>query len=365
MSALDNLPPDQRAVLQMVLQRGRSYDEIASLLSIDRAAVRQRALDAFDALTPVTVLAGPERALVTDYLLGQLPDRVAEEVYSFLQASDADRAWAEALAAVLGPLAPGSLPEIPVGAPLGADDGAAGGLEPDSDPPDLEGAEEPSVYAAPVAEEPEARTRPAREPRAARQPRSPREPRPASRRGGAILLSALGVLIVAVIVVVIATSGGGAKHHGHSNDTGSTTTAAQSASTTVTTGTSSTSTGSSTTAPPLAQLNLKSPTGAKSTVGIVLVVRENGVIGILLAAQGLPPNTAHNAYAVWLYNSPSSFKLIGFVPNLVGKSGKLDTTAKLGAGAASYHHLLITLESKPHPSAPGEVVLSGPFREHS
>ena len=37
MSALDNLPPDQRAVLQMVLQRGRSYDEIAALLSIDRA----------------------------------------------------------------------------------------------------------------------------------------------------------------------------------------------------------------------------------------------------------------------------------------------------------------------------------------
>jgi len=362
MSALDNLPPDQRAVLQMVLQRGRSYDEIASLLSIDRAAVRQRALDAFDALTPVTVLAGPERALVTDYLLGQLPERVAEEVYSFLQASDADRAWAEALAAVLRPLAPGSLPEIPVGAPLGADDGPGGGLEQDSDPPDLGGAEESSVYAAPAAEEPDARTRPAREPRAPRQPRSPREPRPASRRGGAILLSALGVLIVAVIVVVIATSGGGAKNHGQPDNAGSTTTATQSASTTVT---SSTATGSSTTAPPLAQLNLKSPTGAKSTLGIVLVVREDGVIGILLAAQGLPPNTAHNAYAVWLYNSPSSFKLIGFVPNLVGKSGKLDTTAKLGAGAASYHHLLITLESKPHPSAPGEVVLSGPFREHS
>jgi Sigma-70, region 4 len=364
MSALDNLPPDQRAVLQMVLQRGRSYDEIAGLLSIDRAAVRQRALDGFDALTPVTVLPGPERALVTDYLLGQLPDRVAEEVYSFLQASDADRAWAEALAAVLGPLAPGSLPKIPAGAPLGADDGPGGGLEEDSDPPDLGSAEHLGPYAAPVADEPEARTRPPREPPASRQPRAPREPRPSSRRGGAILLSTLGVLIIAVIVVVIATSGGGAKSHAHSNSADSNTT---SASTTATTGTSSTaSTGSTTTAPPLAQLNLTSPTGAKSTVGIALVVREDGVIGILLAAQGLPPNTAHNAYAVWLYNSPSSFKLLGFVPNLVGKSGKLDTGAKkLGADAASYHHLLITLESKPHPSAPGEVVLSGPFREHS
>ena len=62
MGALDNLPPDQRAVLQMVLQRGRSYDEIASVLSIDRAAVRQRALDGFDAITPPT---GPDSIIAT------------------------------------------------------------------------------------------------------------------------------------------------------------------------------------------------------------------------------------------------------------------------------------------------------------
>jgi anti-sigma factor RsiW len=365
MSALDNLPPDQRAVLQMVLQRGRSYDEIASLLSIDRAAVRQRALDGFDALTPATVLPGPERALVTDYLLGQLPDRVAEEVYSFLQASDADRAWAEALAAVLGPLAPGSLPEIPAGAPLGADDGAAGGLEDDSDPPDLGGAEEPGAYAAPVAEEPELRTRPTREPRP---PRAPREPRPSSRRGGAILLSTLGVLIVAVIVVVIATAGGGAKNHAHSNNAGSTTTT-QDASTTATTGTTTTATtGTGTTGGTtqiLAQLNLSSPTGAKATLGIAQVARVDGVLGIVIDAQGVPPNTAHNAYAVWLYSSATKAKFVGFVRNLVGKSGKLSAEGQLPAGASSYRRLLITLETQQKPSAPGEVVLSGPFREHS
>ena len=52
MASLDSLPADQRAVLQLVLQRGRSYDDIAKLLSIDRAAVRQRALAALDALGP-------------------------------------------------------------------------------------------------------------------------------------------------------------------------------------------------------------------------------------------------------------------------------------------------------------------------
>jgi hypothetical protein len=43
MAALDSLPGDQRAVLQLVLGRGRSYDEIARLLSIDPDAVRERA----------------------------------------------------------------------------------------------------------------------------------------------------------------------------------------------------------------------------------------------------------------------------------------------------------------------------------
>ncbi len=59
MASLDSLPPDQRAVLQLVLQRGRSYDDIAQLLSIDRAAVRDRALAAFDALGPQTRVPMP------------------------------------------------------------------------------------------------------------------------------------------------------------------------------------------------------------------------------------------------------------------------------------------------------------------
>ena len=54
MASLDSLPADHRAVLQLVLQRGRSYDDIAQLLSIDRAAVRERALSALDALGPQT-----------------------------------------------------------------------------------------------------------------------------------------------------------------------------------------------------------------------------------------------------------------------------------------------------------------------
>jgi hypothetical protein len=355
MSALDKLPPDQRAVLQMVLQRGRTYDEIASLLSIDRAAVRKRALDAFDALAPASVLPGPESALITDYLLGQLPGKVAEQVYSYLQASDADRAWAQAVAATIAPLAPGSLPEIPVGAPLGADDQPAGGPEPVSDPPAPEAVAPYETSAAPAYEAP--------------RPRAPREQRPSSRRGGAILLGGIGAAILAVVLIVVLSSGGGKPHAGGATHTGTGssgqnvgTTATTGTTTTATTGTTATTTG--TTPQLLVQLNLTSPTGAKSTLGIAQVIREDGVTGVVVLAQGVPANGARNAYAVWLYNSPTSYKFVGFVRNLVGKNGKLAAEGELPPGAAAYHRLLITLETQRKPSAPGEVVLSASFREH-
>ncbi len=87
MASLDSLPADQRAVLQLVLQQGRSYDEIARMLSIDRGAVRERALTAFGLLGPQTGVPQQRRALITDYLLGQLPPRVADTVRDGMAAS--------------------------------------------------------------------------------------------------------------------------------------------------------------------------------------------------------------------------------------------------------------------------------------
>src|SRR5207302_6948951 len=113
MGSLDTLTPDQRAVLDLVLQRGRSYDEIARLLGIDRAAVRARALAAFDELGPETEIASESRALITDYLLGQLPERAAEQVRDRLAKAPEERAWARVVASELRPMANKPLPEIP------------------------------------------------------------------------------------------------------------------------------------------------------------------------------------------------------------------------------------------------------------
>jgi hypothetical protein len=53
MTELDRLPPDQRAVLSLVLDRGKSYAEVASMLSIPEQVVRDRAHAALDALARV------------------------------------------------------------------------------------------------------------------------------------------------------------------------------------------------------------------------------------------------------------------------------------------------------------------------
>src|ERR1700760_4239834 len=115
MASLDTLPPDQRAVIDLVLQRGRSYDDIARLLAIDRAAVRARALSAFEAIGPETGISAESRALITDYLLGHLPDRVAEQTRERLADSPYDRAWARVVASELAAVASEPLPEIPDG----------------------------------------------------------------------------------------------------------------------------------------------------------------------------------------------------------------------------------------------------------
>ena len=62
MSQLDRLPPDQRAVLSLVLDRGRSYAEVAEMLGLPASAVRDRAHAALDALAAEAGLPRTQRA---------------------------------------------------------------------------------------------------------------------------------------------------------------------------------------------------------------------------------------------------------------------------------------------------------------
>ncbi len=353
MASLDSLPPDQRAVLQMVLGRGRRYDDIAQMLSIDRAGVRDRALAALDALGPSTSISAQRRHLITDYLLGQLPPRVEEDTRERLAESPSERAWARVVASELAPLASGPMPEIPVEAarrpePEEPEDEPEPARPPERERPRArrparERARPPErepVPAATEAPEPEPAQIPAdyglREPAAARAPR-------VSRLGGAILLGVGVAIVIAVVVIFVVNSGSSNKHH------------PTAASTTTTPSTPTTGT----TAKPVAQINLVSPGGSKTTAGIAEVLKQGTKTAVAIVGQGLPANTKHNAYAVWLYNSQTDALRLGFVNPGVGKNGRLETAGGLPTTASRYKQLLVTLETTANPKGPGQIVLEG------
>ena len=63
MSPLDDLAPDQSAVLSLLLRRRKSYAEVASLLRIEERTVRDRAHAALTALAPAQAASLDARAV--------------------------------------------------------------------------------------------------------------------------------------------------------------------------------------------------------------------------------------------------------------------------------------------------------------
>jgi Sigma-70, region 4 len=354
MPSLDNLPADQRAVLQLVLKQGRSYDEIAKLLSIDRAGVRDRALKALDALGPQTRVPPERRALITDYLLGQLPPGVSDQTRDRLAESPSERAWARVIASELAPLASAPLPEIPADAR--PESSPATPLETaTATPPETATATPPETATATPPETATA-TPPETAPTTETE-QEPEEPR-RSRRGGAILLGAGALVAVAVVavVVIVATSSGSSNSSASSTPASST--AASVSSSTTTTG-SATSASSTASTKIVKQINLLPPDGKSKAVGIAQVLTQGTTTGIVIYATGIPPNTPHNAYAVWLYNSPGDAKILGFVNPGVTKDGKLQTAGAVPSNVGRYKRVLITLETQQSPKSPGPIILQG------
>lgn len=378
MASLDNLPADQRAVLQLVLQRGRSYDQIATLLSIDRGAVRERALSAFDALGPQTGVPDDRRGVIADYLLGQLEPETAARAREGIAASPSERAWARVVASELAPLAGEQLPEIPATPSPSADEyPASPPLAPASQPPawptreppepiaPVPGAEAGAAAAGAEADDDAGRSRRrARRQRKAKQPTTPEPAAPepkvpavaddsdgrSSRLGGTVLI-ALTVLIVAVVVIILLSSG---SSNPKPSGASSTPTPAASA-------TTSASGSGTTPAKVVAQINLTPALAGSKAAGIAEVLKEGANNGIAIVGQNVTPNTTKppNAYAVWLYSSPTDAHLLGFVNPGVGANGRLSTAGALPANAAHYKQVIVTLETKASPKVPGKIILQG------
>jgi hypothetical protein len=321
MSRLDELPPDQRAALSLLLRQHKSYAEVASLLGIAERAVHDRAHAALAVLAPRRARElTPERRLeIGDHLLGQQPG-VAERLRTrtYLASSEPARAWAGELAAQLAPLAGAGLPEIPAAASTGADTGAQAPQRVG----DLSSAP-PSAGAAPSA--------------------PPAPPQRSSRVGGAVLLAAIVAAVIVAVVLITNKSSGTNKPS---------TTASKTA-------TSATKTG-----PTIDNsIPLKPTHGSKSrSIGVVYVLAEGAKQAFFIEAQHIPRAKGFY-YAVWLYNSPTSSLPLSKTSD-VGSTHKLAGGSTLPSNSGEFREILLTEETKPKPSHPGHVVLRGPFSLH-
>jgi hypothetical protein len=289
---VDQLSPEGRAVLSLVLLQSRSYAEIAGLLRLSEDDVRDRAHTAARQLAETGEQPSElAQARIIDYLLGAQSVSERGDTRTELLDDPIARGWATRLADGLAPLAKTPLPAIP-----------------NSEAP------------APVS-----------------------EPRRRSSRWIAIAAIVIVIVIaVVVIVIIIAASGGGKSR---------TATTPRTTVTTAPTGGGQT----------VAKLIL-TPVGSNhSAFGAGAIERQNGRLLLLLQAHGLTPNTLHNSYGVWLYNSPADARLLGFVMPSVGRSGRFANNALLPAGASRFHALIVTLETSSQPTRPGPLVLRAPL----
>jgi hypothetical protein len=331
MTRIDELPADRRAVLQLLLKQGKSYDDLSSLLRIEPDKVRERARDALDRLGPAdgSGLALERQDELSDYLLGQQSTAAADRTRELLEESGAARAWARVVSDELRSLAPAGLPAIPADRPdRPAPPRQAG--RPRPRPEDKPARPARGRAKAPAAAATEA------EPAAHDLP-----PRRSSRTGGFLLLAAVGAAIAVLIVFVVS---------GSSNDGNSKSPVPDN---------QKTQTGS-TTPRILGQINLNPPKGTSSkALAALTLVQQGNETDILFQGQGIPPNQTGDVYALWVTGNGKVARL-GFMPR-VGKSGKVRFPGALPSTVdlSKYTTLLMTRETNASPTSPGPVLLSG------
>jgi hypothetical protein len=144
MATFDQLSPDQRAIVELVLRQGKTYAELAEMLNMPEPRVRELARDALVELAPVSVRGVEEdwRGQLADYVLGQQAGPEATATKGHLRRSEAARSWTRSLLDSLEQFyEDGGVPSIPDGergrasrrpareaAAGGAERSAAGGL---------------------------------------------------------------------------------------------------------------------------------------------------------------------------------------------------------------------------------------------
>jgi hypothetical protein len=251
MATFDQLTPEQRAIVELVLRQGKTYGELSGMLNLPEGRVRELARDALVELAPVSVRGVEEdwRGQLADYVLGQQSGPEATATKGHLRRSEAARSWARSLLDSLEQFyANGSVPSIPEG-----ERGRRGA-------------------ATPASREPGERT-----------------------GGGGLavpedrrwLLGGAAALLLVLLIVLVWPIGVLTK--GDDNSSNSSADATPSSTTPTTTGQQANS----------------------GPAGIAIVVERNGKKQLLVQAARLTPSGQSQGYYVWLYNSPTDAKSLG------------------------------------------------------
>jgi hypothetical protein len=327
MATIDQLPAEQRAILELVIQRRQSYGDLADMLGMPTARVRQLAREALVDLSSRSAARVDEdwRGQVADYLLGQQTGPEGTATRGHLKRSEPARLWALSLLDSLDHLYDESdVPVIPEG------------------------------EAAPVRSRERERLRepePPREREPRRERSSPlglggRRERPARplstdaetivrrRRIAGAAAAATALLFILLIWPVGLLTG---DDDGDSGDSSSASADAQ--------------------PQVLGQLLLRPQSGEKG-VGIALITENDGERSLLVQARGLKPTKEGEAYEVWLFNSQQDATSMG--AQLTDRQGNYQGAGRLPENYEDFQYLDISRETVDQNAAhSGDSVLRG------
>jgi len=313
MATFDQLPADQRAIIELLLKRRRTYDALSDMLDMPASRVRELARDALTELAPNSAArVDPDwQAQVADYALGQQSGPESQATQGHLKRSEPARAWLLSLMDSLDQLyTNGTRPELP-----DAEGERPRARDRKERERDRRQRDKPKAAAAAVVDrtaEDKDEDEEEDDDEKARETSKTPSPLTGGRRGGPLSPAARsvvmrrrliggGVALVALILAVLILTGvlfGG-------DDNGDKKDKADNASKTTTNANQ----------PPtqlIGQLQLNPiDKKDKNTIGVAAIAKTGNKMQLAVQAK-LPPRTGQKeAYEVWLYNSKDDAVSIG------------------------------------------------------
>jgi hypothetical protein len=377
MSRLQDLHPDQQAVLQLVLRRRMPYADLAGALGLTPEGVRERALDAVDGLAPEDVdgLAMEDRDRIADHLLGQDDGAGRDATATLLRDHEPARTWASRVAAELGPLGGPASPVPGVASTPAADAPApgataAGGGTPGTaatapDPAPGEPAPAPAAQGDDVGAAFAALPR--------RPKRTTTRKGPARRLSPAVLGGAAASLVVVVLLVLwIAGAFSG------DDDSGSESASAPPATTTTAGSTAEDRAAAAQFVAALPQtIRFRAPATAPGGFSAVTgtakpaVSAQDAAIPVLaLTIKGMPALTSKRRYFAWADKNGADPVFLGQLTEPTGaelpfQGLDLKSRQPTVIDPTVYSRVRITLEGTQAPTKPGPTIIVGTITPRS